>query len=366
LLPAGAGNTPQLVPVLHGLWTYHVVRAQHTDALALGMQVLELGVAARDDGLLLQGNLEVGWSKLFLGELQQAREHLERSLELYDHERHSSHALVYGNDPATAARGCLAQVLWLLGHVEEALRYSEENISVVRSRVEHVHTVAYDLDVAAFLRQYMGDAVTTRALADEALAWSEKHSLAFLGAMATILKGWALTQAGELQHGVEQMRRGLATQLATGAEFLRPYWLCLIAEICRRTGAAQDGLALLDEAEAIAEHTQERYWEAEIHRVRGHLLLAVVDPRAGRGHRSAEECYLRALEVARRQDARSLELRATTSLSRLWQAEGRESEACDLLVPVYESFPAGLDTPDLREAAALLADLGAGLAISAT
>ena len=192
------GDTPQPGPVLHGLWTNHIVRAQHTSAFALGEQVLQLGAATNDDGLLLQGNMEVGWSHFFLGELEQAREHLERVLALYDHERHSSHAFIYGDNPATSARSDLAQVLWLLGYVDQSLRYSEENLAILRSLIKHPYSVAFGLDLAAFVRQYRGDAPATRALVDEALALSEAHGLAFIGAMASILKGWALTQEGEL------------------------------------------------------------------------------------------------------------------------------------------------------------------------
>ena len=165
------GDTPQLVPVLHGLWTYHIVRAQHADALALGEQVLELGAATDDDGLLVQGNMEVGWSHFFLGELERAREHLERVLALYDDERHSSHAFIYGDNPATSARSALASVLWLLGYVDQSLRHSEENLVTLRSLVQHQHpySVAFGLSVAAFLRQYRGDAPATRALAEEVL-----------------------------------------------------------------------------------------------------------------------------------------------------------------------------------------------------
>ena len=353
------GDTPQLVPVLHGLWTYHIVRAQHASAFALGEQVLELGAATNDDGLLLQGNMEVGWSHFFLGEFEQAREHLERVLALYDHERHSSHAFTYGDNPATSARSVLASVLWLLGYVDQALRHSEENLVTLRSLVKHPHSVAFGLDVAAFLRQYLGDAPATRALADEALVLSEAHGLAFMGAMASTLEGWVLTREGELGEGIAQMRRGFAAQLATGAELARPYWLSLIAEACHRTGDARGGLALLKEAEAAVEHTRERYWEAEIHRLRGQLLQATSEPAAPEVARSAEACYRRALDVARRQGARSLELRAAVSLARLWQAEGRQGEARELLAPIYERFSEGLDTPDLREPAALLAELGA-------
>jgi predicted ATPase len=348
------GDTPQLVPVLHGLWSYHIVRAQHTSAFALGEQVLQLGAATNDDGLLLQGNMEVGWSHFFLGELEQAREHLERVLALYDHERHSSHAFTYGDNPATSARAALASVLWLLGYPDQALRCSEENLAILRSLVQHPYSVAFGFTVAAFLRQYLGDPPAARALAEEAVVISEAHGLAFIGAMASMFEGWARAREGELDEGMAQMRRGLAAQLATGAELARPYWLWLLAEVCQRTGAVREGLALLDSAEATVKHTHDRYWEAEIHRLRGRLLLATTEPAATA---SAEACYRRALEVARRQGARSLELRAAVSLSRLWQAAGRHDEAGELLAPIYERFTEGLDHPELREAAALLDEL---------
>jgi predicted ATPase/class 3 adenylate cyclase len=349
------GDTPpQLVRALHGMWTNHIVRAQHTSALALGEQVLQLGAATNDDGLLLQGNMEVGWSHFFLGELEQAREHLERVLALYDPERHSSHAFTYGDDPAISARSNLAQALWLLGHVDQSLRYSEDNLAILRSQVQHPYSVAFGLVLAAVVRQYRSDVPATRALLDEALALSEAHGLVFIDAMASILKGWALAQDGDLAEGTTQMRHGLAAQLATGAELARPYWLCLITEACLESGAALEGLALLDEAEAAVQQTNERYWEAEIHRLRGRLLLATAEPAAPA---SAEACYRRALEVARRQSARLLELRAAVSLSRLWQATDRYDEARELLAPIYEWFTEGPDRPELREAAALLAEL---------
>jgi predicted ATPase len=153
------------------------------------------------------------------------------------------------------------------------------------------------------------------------------------------------------------MRRGLAAQLATGAEMAKPYWLSLIAEACHRTGAVHEGLALLEEAEAAVEQTHERCWEAEIYRLRGQLLLAASEPAAPEAARSAEASYRRALDIARGQGARSLELRTAVSLSRLWQAEGRQGEARELLAPIYERFTEGLDHPELREAAALLAEL---------
>jgi predicted ATPase len=353
------GDPPQLAPVLYGLWTYYIVRSQHVSALALGKQVLGIGAATGDDGLLVQGNMAMGWSHFFRGELVEAREHLERVLMLYDDGRHSSHIYTYGDNPATSARGCLAEVLWLLGYVNQALRFNEDNVAILRSLVDHPYSVAFGLNVAAFIHQYLGDAGAVRVLVDEALDLSEAHGLTFMGAMASIHKGWVLAREGEHEQAMAQMRRGLSAQLVTGAELVRPYWLWLLSEAALSTGAAQEGLALLDQAEAAVEQTDERYWEAEIHRLRGQILLISSKEATPAVVRSAEASYLRALEIARRQAARSLELRAAVALSRLWQAEGREREARELLAPIYAWFSEGRETPDVRAAALLLVELDA-------
>jgi predicted ATPase/class 3 adenylate cyclase len=353
------GDMPKLVPALRGLWSYYIVRAQHTSALALGKQALELAATTNDDGLLLEGNLAVGWSHYFLGHLEQAREHLERVLELYDHSHHSSHADYYGENPATSARGGLALALWMLGHPDQSLGHSEKNLETLRSLVTHPYSVAFGGNVAAILRQFRGDASATRALADEAFKFSEKQGFAFMKAIASILDGWVLTREGDLGKGTAKMRRGLADQIATGAELARPYWLCLTADAYLRTGAESECREALDKAEKAVKQTAESLWEAEIHRIRGQLLLDASEPAAPEAAGKAEKCYHDALDVARQQGARSHELRAAVSLSRLWQAQARESEAHALLAPIYASFTEGLDTPDLREAATLLMELGA-------
>ena len=353
------GDTPQLGPVLHGLWTNHIVRAQHTSALALGEQVLQLGAATNDDGLLLQGNMEVGWSHCFLGELEQAREHLERVLALYDHERHSSHAFTYGDNPATSARSNLAQVLWLLGHVDQSLRYSEENLAILRSLINHPYSVAFGLDLAAFVRQYLGAMPpATRALVDEALALSEAHGLAFIGAMASIFKGWALAQEGDLAEGTGPD----APRAGRSARHRRRAGQAVLAVLDRR------GLPRVGRRPARDWHfsTKPRRPSSKLTNATGKPRSIVCagsscwprsHPAAAAVVRSAEACYRRALDVARRQGARSLELRAAVSLSRLWQAADRHDEARELLAPIYEWFTEGLDHPELREAAALLDEL---------
>ena len=299
------GDTPQGAPALHGLWTNHIVRAQHTSAFALGEQVLQLGAATNDDGLLLQGNMEVGWSHFFLGELEQAREHLERVLALYDPERHSSHAFIYGDDPAMSARSDLAQVLWLLGYLDQSLRYSEENLAILRSLVKHPYSVAFGLDLAAFVRQYLGD---PRRLAPwSRRPWCSRRRTASCSSARwpPCSKAGRSPKRASSTEGMAQMRHGLAAQLATGAELARPYWLCLITEACLESGAAREGLALLDEAEAAVQQTDERYWEAEIHRLRGRLLLATADPAAPAGRRLRRATAVRSTSRADRARARS-------------------------------------------------------------
>jgi predicted ATPase len=192
-------------------------------------------------------------------------------------------------------------------------------------------------------------------LVEEAVSLSVAHGLPLTAAMGSILMGWAVTCQGQLEEGIAQMRQGRASQLGTGAELVKPFWLYLAAEAGGRAGNITEGLALLDQAEAALEQTDERYWEAEIHRLRGQLLVARADPS---DPRSPEDSYRRALDVARGQDARSLELRAAVSLALLRRGEGKVTEARELLAPVYEWFSEGFDTSDMREAAALLAELG--------
>jgi predicted ATPase len=172
-------------------------------------------------------------------------------------------------------------------------------------------------------------------------------------ATGTILLGWALTAQGQKAEGVDQVRQGLAAFRATGAELARPYYLALLAEAYAQVGQPEDGLSLLAEALATVHTTGERWWEAELHRLKGELLLVLSAEKSA----EAETCFHQALDIARRQEAKALELRAAMSLSRLWQQQGKRAEAHALLAPVYGWFTEGFDTADLQEAKALLEEL---------
>jgi predicted ATPase len=218
----------------------------------------------------------------------------------------------------------------------------------------HPYSLALAHDYAAMLFQFRRAGSTAQKSAETAMALCTERGFAYYLAWGTIMQGWALVRQGQREEGMAQMRRGLAAIGATGAELRRPYYLALHAEVCGAVGQFGDGLTMLAEARAAMRSTGECWTEAELHRLTGELLCrqSVVDTP------QAEVCFRQALDVARHQQAKSLELRAAMSLSRLWQRQGRRAEARDLLAPIYYWFTEGFDTADLQEARALLNEPG--------
>jgi predicted ATPase len=223
-----------------------------------------------------------------------------------------------------------------------------------------------------------GDALLEHMQASMVLA--TEHGFPYLRAVGTVLQGWALTRVGQVAEGIVQMREGLAELRAMGSEVLRPYLLALLAEVCGSSGQIEAGLGVLEEALVTAENHTERFNEADLHRLKGEILLrqcgeAGFEPAPSAVHKGhaagvgapgqsplrleAEACFQRALGIARRQQAKSLELRAAMSLVRLWRQRGKRAEAYELLAPIYGWFTEGFDTADLQEANALLKELGA-------
>jgi predicted ATPase len=176
-------------------------------------------------------------------------------------------------------------------------------------------------------------------------------------AHTNVWQGWVLTEQGQPEEGIALMRHGMAAFRAAGAELERQYWLALLGEVYAKMGQYEQGRHALAEARTIVDKTGERWWEAELHRLEGELALQYPLPRQELSLLEAESSFHKALEVARRQEAKSLELRAATSLARLWQQQGRKAEAHQLLAPVYHWFTEGFDTKDLQEAKVLLAEL---------
>jgi predicted ATPase len=193
-----------------------------------------------------------------------------------------------------------------------------------------------------------------RALADAVITLATEQGFPQWLAAGTVFQGWALAAQGQAEAGIAQLRQGLAAWRATGAEIGRPRWLTLLAEAYGRVGQPEAGRTVLAEALALVEQTGQRIYEAELHRLQGELMVLHA---GAEGSAEAEPCFQRALDVARHQEAKALELRAVRSLSRFWQHQGKRAEAYELLAPVYSWFSEGFDTADLQEAKALLEEL---------
>lgn len=212
---------------------------------------------------------------------------------------------------------------------------------------------------AAELHLLRREAQTTDQLTTALIALATEHGLPFILAWGTILSGWALAAQGRAAEAIEKMQQGLSAYQATGAELRRTHFLTLLAEAYGKAGQAEAGLRTLDEALEVMERTQERAYEAELYRLRGELTLlrAVGEGQEASRRGEAEACFVQAIAVAQRQGAKSLQLRASTSLARLWQQQGKPAEARAMLDEIYQAFTEGFDTPDLQEAKALLVKL---------
>jgi predicted ATPase len=220
--------------------------------------------------------------------------------------------------------------------------------------LEHPYTLARVLYWTTLVHQLRREWQVVSERAETAITVATAQQVALVVALGPIMRGWALAMQGQGAEGLTQLRQGLDAYRATGTAFQRPHLLSLLAEVHGSLGQPEAGLTALSEALALVETTGERYYAAELHRLTGELLLRQAAPEASH----AEACFQESLAIARRQEAKSLELRAAMSLARLWQQQGKRQEAHDLLAPVYGWFTEGFDTADLQEAKALLDALG--------
>jgi predicted ATPase len=257
-----------------------------------------------------------------------------------------------GQDPGVSCRVGAALTLWFLGYPDQALAHIHEALALAQE-LSHHFTLAHARCVAANVSQFRRDVPAVNEQAEAAVALATEHGFPFLVAWGTSLHGWALAMQGHGEEGMVRVRQGIAAYRATGAALNVPYFCTLLVEVSAHLGHAEDGLQALAEAHTLVEQHEERWWEAEIYRLQGVLLLRQTRPQ----QEEAETWLQRALDVALRQEAQSLELRTAMSLARLWQQQGKHDDAYALLAPIYGWFTEGFDTADLQEARALLDDL---------
>src|SRR5262249_20335805 len=241
----------------------------------------------------------------------------------------------------------------LVAGIPRAARARLHEALVLAHELSHPFTLAYARCMAAFGYQFRREVAAVHEQADAAVTLATAQGFPFFTALGTNLRGWALAIQGQGKEGLTQVSQGLAAWRATGAALAVPYMCTLWADVCTHLGHTADGLQALAEAHTLVEQQEERWWEAEVWRLRGVLLLR----QKGTPPAEAEAWLRRALDVARRQQAKSLELRAAMGLSRRWQQQGKQAEARALLAPIYNWFTEGFDTADLQEAKALLDEL---------
>ncbi|MBI3303769.1 MAG: AAA family ATPase [Deltaproteobacteria bacterium] len=350
-------ESPQLLPVLFGLWGFHLVRGKLRTAHELGEQILSLAQRPQDPGLLVEAHGAVGVTLFYLGELVPARAQLDQSMALYDPQKHRSLAVLYGQDPWVACRSTAAQALWLLGYPDQALRRSYEALSLAQE-LSHPFSLAFALFGVNMVHQFRRESPASQKQAEASLALCNEQGFPFWASGAALLRGWALAEQGREEEGLTLMRQGLAARRAIGSELGLPMFFASLARTQGNAGQVEEGLALLAEALAVVDKTGEHRFEAELYRLKGQLTLqSRVQSLASSVQKEAEECFLKAIEIAQRQSAKSWELRAVMSLSRLWQGQGKKAEARQMLAEIYGWFTEGFDTPDLQEAKALLETL---------
>ncbi len=346
------GSTPELFPVLSGLAYAQIARGHMKEARELAEEFLELAGPQDDSLLFAVGHWLLAYPAWWQGDFIEVRDHSRRCLTFYRRDQHRTCIAAYGQDPGTVAGYLDALADWVLGYPSEAVRAMKRTVAHARS-IGHPFAVSLALLFSAQLSQLRREPRPAQDLADEALALSAEHSLDALELWCLLPRGWAVAQQGDVPAGLADIREAMERRRTMGMGAVWPWYLALAAEAYGALHRHDEGLAALDEAVQWVDGNDEHLYEAEVYRIRGELLLAQDASQTA----EAEQCFQRALAIARDQQAKSWELRAATSLGRLWRATGRGDDARELLLPVYTWFTEGHDTADLQDAKALLNDL---------
>ncbi|MDH3599234.1 MAG: AAA family ATPase [Candidatus Tectomicrobia bacterium] len=348
-----AGETPQLVQVIFGLWMFYAVRAEFRTALDLAEQLYGISQRQSEPTQGLEAQQALGITAAMRGALLAARDHLEEGAALYDPQHHRAHAFLYGQDSKVVCLCHLSVLLWLLGYPDQARQRSHE-ARVLAEELPHALSQSWALLYTAMVHALCRERREVQSWAVALIDLCSAQGFAYRLVQGRLLQSWADVALGQDAADMGSMRQDLTAINATGAEVYYPYYLALLAQAYGETGQTAEGLSALSEAVGFVKEHEERWYEAELHRLRGVLLLQQSVPDVTR----AETCFRQALDIAREQKAKSWELRAALSLSRLWQQQSKQNQARALLTPIYAWFAEGFDTADLRDAQALLKELG--------
>jgi predicted ATPase len=339
------GDPPEVIPVLFGLCMYYMVHGDIDQARDEEERLLSLAQQAADIGYILGGHFLLGATILYQADLERSRWHLEQVITLYDQSRDRDMAYRQGHDPAVVSFLYLSWVLWFQGYPEQAKAKMEAGLRLAEA-LNHPHTSTLAAFFASTFHQLMRQWPQCQAEAERALGLAGRGQFPFWQAGCTMLRGSALAQQGRVDEGIAVLQEGLVQWEATGTQLALPYFRAHLAEACLLAREREEGLEALTQSFF---HVEEVWWHAEQYRLRGELLLLLPGTEA-----EAEMLLRTALEVARSQKSKSLELRAAVSLARLLHKQGRTAEGRDLVTKCYGWFSEGFETPDLQEARGLL------------
>ena len=370
------GDTSQLFPVLLGLFRFYVARPENQTARQLGEQLLRVAEQSHDAAALVMAHYALGHCLFQLGEQELARAHFEQGIARYDPEQHRSLTFRSGDDPGVSCHAMRSVVLWMLGYPDQVLTQGQEAISLAKE-LAHPSTQAFAILWRAFLSMFRREAAAAQEWAEQAMTLYREHGMAFFLDMVMITRGWALALQGRGEEGIAEIRQSLTALHAQGAEIGWTAWHGMLAQVYEAGGQREEGLTAVAEGLALVERIAERMWEAELYRLKGELTLQQEGKEQGAKSKEqesenpnpksqilnpspqgeAEACFHQAIAIARQRSTKSWELRATVSLARLWQQQGKRAEAHQMLAEIYSWFTEGFDTKDLQEAKALIEEL---------
>lgn len=346
------GDSREAFPALAGLFYLYLLRAELPRAREFAERMLRHAESANDPELLMMAHLALGQVSFSLAELALAREHLESAVSIYHREHAQEFARFGGVEIGVPALSFLGRTLWLLGYPEQGFKRADEAL-VLAQKISHPPSLAFAVNFVGVLHQYQRQAAAFKETTERLIELSREHGLSFWLAVAITRHGWATAMQQDHERAVREIEEGMAAFHATGTQLDQPYWACLRAEVYSEAGRVGDALNALAAALIAANDHEDRHYEAEVHRNKGELLLRQDDSNIRKG----EECFRRAIEIARVQSSKSFELRATASLARLLAKDNRGDEALTMLAEIYNWFTEGFDTADLKEAKALLDQL---------
>jgi predicted ATPase len=372
------------VPVLTGLGRVHLLQADCRAIAELTAEARRVLDQVTAPALALQLHGQLGTFAVFRGAHAEAQRHYAHVLALFDPKIHGSIMFTAGMDPSVNTLCFTAFSNCHTGYLDQARRQIEQGLARAEA-IAHPFSLVLALSLARFVLNFHGEFVRARQLMERCFVLATEHGFPLYALMSVLGDGSISVQRGEAEVGIPKLREGLIRHRATGAQLFLPYYLSFLAEAYQRLARPDEGLQVIAEALGLMETNWDRHWEAELYRLKGELILqsTVHSPQSAvkKGPKSkvqspkskgpdtqyptpntqveaaAEACFLRAIEIARRQEARLLELRTTLSLSRLWRRQGKRDAARRQLTEIYGWFTEGFETPDLQAAQALLAEL---------